>query len=62
MKLKNIIITAIILTTSFILVSCSEKPSQVKPTLNVDLGADVATLDPQMDGRHTKRQSGLRFI
>ncbi len=47
MKLKNIIITAILLTASFILVSCSEK-GQVKPTLNVDLGADVPTLDPQM--------------
>jgi oligopeptide transport system substrate-binding protein len=48
MKLKNIIITAIIIAASFILVSCSEKPAQVKSTLNVDLGADVPTLDPQM--------------
>ncbi len=38
MKLKKVIITAILLIASFILVSCSEK-DQVKPTLNVDLGA-----------------------
>ncbi len=48
MKFKNLIITAMILMISFALVSCSKKPSQVKPTLNVDMGADVATLDPQM--------------
>lgn len=48
MKLKKIFIAATILTISFILVSCSEKSSQSKNIINIDLGADVATLDPQM--------------
>jgi oligopeptide transport system substrate-binding protein len=51
MKMRNLIIASIMAITSLGLVSCSDKDNGKKDrltTINIDLGSDAATLDPQM--------------
>lgn len=51
MKIKNLMAALLVAITTLVLVGCSGKDNHNKDhsnTLNVDIGADVATLDPQM--------------
>ena len=65
MKVKNLVIASVVLTTALSLTACSDKNKSSKTThepakiINVDIGAGCGNTGPTNGRRYAKRQSEL---